>query len=204
MSTRFVVLRAKCVATLAAPQLKEKIMAVRKKSETIHLRVKPISKALLEGLANSTGKTSTQIIEDLITEAAANFFIEDVEDIVNDGALKNRQLDLETALVSAHCDDDPLLTKLRTFYIAPNALSARDKIIASAVAQSSNTFFGKSELFSIEDEIIKKDYISKTPKLDLHEVSRRMPSLEDFAVFREKNQNFKSTYEAFLKMIGEE
>lgn len=179
-------------------------MAVRKKSETIHLRVKPISKALLEGLSNSTGKTSTQIIEDLITEAAANFFIEDVEDIVNEAALNNSQLDLETAIVSAHCDGDPILTKLRTYYIAPNALSAKDKTIASAVIESSNTFRGKSELFSIEDEIIKSSYISRTPKLDLHEVARRMPSLEDFAEFREKNKNFKSTYEAFLKMIGEE
>lgn len=179
-------------------------MAVRKKSETIHLRVKPISKALLEGLSNSTGKTSTQIIEDLITEAAAKYFIADVEDIINDDALKNGQIDLGTALVAAHCDDDPILTKLRTYYIAPDALSARDRTIASTIIQSSDIFLGDSELFSIEDDIINLDYISDAPKLDIHEISRRMPSLDAFAAFREKNPNWKSTYEDFLKMIGEE
>jgi|GEM_PF-3045990 len=179
-------------------------MAVRKKSETIHLRVKPISKALLEGLANSTGKTSTQIIENLITEAAAKHVIEDTEDFINTRSLSDGRLDLETALESAHVDHDLVLTKLRTFYIAKEALSSRDKIIASTIINSNNLFSGNSEIFSIEDEIVNPDFISKTPKLDLNEIARRMPSLEEFAVFREKNPNWRSTYDAFLKMIGEE
>lgn len=179
-------------------------MAVRKKSETIHLRVRPISKALLEGLANSTGKTSTQIIEELITEAASRSFIEDIQASINFSALKDGQLDVKTVVESAHVDHDAILTKLRTFYIAQSLLSFRDKIIASTIIESPGIFAGKSEIFSIEDEIVKPGFISSTPKLDLHEVARRMPSLEDFAAFREKNPGWKSTYEDFLKMIGED
>lgn len=178
-------------------------MAVRKKSETIHLRVKPISKALLEGLANSSGKTSTQIIEDLITEAAEKFVIDDLEERINTDVLDNGQLTLKAALESAHCPDEPVLTKLRTYYIAGDALSPRDKKVVSAILQSKEFFAGETEIFSVEDEIIRSDRISDTPKIDLNEISKRMPSLEEFAVFREKNANFKSTYEAFLKMIGE-
>lgn len=181
-----------------------KMMAVRKKSETIHLRVKPISKAFLEGLANSTGKTSTQIIEDLITEAAEKFIIEDVEDRINLDALEDGHLSLKAALISAHCPDEPILTKLRTYYIAENALSARDRTIASTIIRSKEFFHGKSEIFSVEDEIINPDRICDTPKIDLNEISKRMSSLEEYAVFREKNPNWKSSYEAFLKMIGEE
>jgi hypothetical protein len=178
-------------------------MAVRKKSETIHLRVGPTSKAMLEGLANSSGKTSTQIIEELIAGAAASFLVEDAQDFINAAVLDGGKLDLKTVVECAYVEHDSILTKLRTFYISKNALSIRDRIISETIIQSPELFQGKSEIFSEEDEIVKASFISKTPKLDLNEVSRRMPSLEDFAAFREKNPNWKSTYESFLKMIGE-
>ncbi|MBS9723813.1 hypothetical protein [Stutzerimonas stutzeri] len=179
-------------------------MAVRKKSETIHLRVRPFSKALLEGLANSTGKTSTQLIEELITEAASKFSIEAIPELINIAVLRDGQLDLKTVVESAHVEHDAILTKLRTFYIAQSSLSLRDRIIASTIIDSPELFSGNSEIFAVEDEIVKPEFISSTPKLDLHEITRRMPSLEDFAAFREKNPGWKSTYKDFLKMIGED
>ncbi len=179
-------------------------MAIRKKTETIHLRVEPITKAYLEALGNAYGKTSTQVLEELLKDAAAKFSVEGVGECVDRGALKNNKLDLKTAVDSAHVDHDVILTKLRAFYIAKEALSARDKIIASAIIESDGLFFGQSEIFEIGDKIVKPDFISKTPKLNLHEVSRRMRSLEAFGAFREKNPNWRSTYQEYLKMTGEE
>lgn len=179
-------------------------MAVRKKSETIHLRVKPISKALLEGLANSTGKTSTQVIEDLITSAAEEFVITDVEAMIDEDTLEDGLLNLKAALISAHYPDEPILTKLRTYYIAGDALSVRDKIIASTILKYKSYFSGNTSIFSVSDGFINRDHLSDIPKIDLNEISRRMPSLEEFAAFREKNPNWTSSYESFLKMTGEE
>lgn len=176
-------------------------MAIRKKSETIHLRVEPISKALLEGLANSTGKTATQIVEGLVLEAAEKRLIENVEGFINKGALKNGKLDLKTALVSAHVDRDVTLTKLRTFYIAKEALSSRDIIIVSTIIEHEDLFFGVDEIFADDDELIDPDFISKTPKLNISKISNKMSLLEDYAEFREKNPNLKSTYKNFLTMI---
>ena len=182
----------------------KKKMAVRKKSETIHLRVKPISKALLEGLANSTGKTSTQVIEDLITAAAEKFIITDVEALIDEDTLEDGQLSLKSALESAHYPDEPILTKLRTYYIAGDALSVRDSIIAATIIQTPKFFSGNTQIFSISDGFINRDHLSDIPKIDLDEISKRMSSLEDFAAFREKNPNWTSSYAGFLKMTGED
>ena len=179
-------------------------MAIRKKTETIHLRVEPITKAYLEALGNASGKTSTQVLEDLLKDAAAKFIVDGVGECVDCDALKNGNLDLKTAVDSALVDHDVILTKLRTFYIAKEALSTRDEIIADAIIASEELFFGQSEIFAIDEKIVKSDFVSKTPKLNLHEISRRMRSLEDFGAFREKNPNWRSTYQEFLKMTGEE
>lgn len=178
-------------------------MAIRKKTETIHLRVKPTTKAYLESLANATGKTSTQILEDLLEDAAAGFVISDAGDYISLASLKNNKLDMKTALDAALVDHDAILTKLRTFYLAKEALSLKDRYIISAVIESKDMFLGKDEIFSEDDEIIKSYFIAETPKLSTQTILQRMSSLEDYGDFREKNPNLKSTYKEYLKMSGE-
>lgn len=181
-----------------------KKMAIRKKTETIHLRVKPTTKAYLESLANATGKTSTQILEDLLEDAAAGFVISDAGDYINRASLKNNKLDMKTALDAALVDHDAILTKLRTFYLAKEALSLKDRYIISAIIESRDMFLGKDEIFSEDDEIIKSYFIAETPKLSTQAILQRKSSLEDYGDFREKNPNLKSTYKEYLKMSGEE
>lgn len=178
-------------------------MAIRKKSETIHLRVDPISKALLEGLANFGATTSTQIIQDLISEAADRAVISDVEDMIDDSILEAGELRLKTALLAAQYPGNATLTKLRTYYIAHEALNSRDATIASTILNSKNIFTGETPIFSTSDQFIKKEVLHQLPKINLEEVSKRTASLEEFALFVEKNPKRTSNYTAFLAMIGE-
>jgi hypothetical protein len=179
-------------------------MAIRKKTESIHLRVEPTTKAYLEALGNATGKTSTQVLEGLLEDAAARFVIGDTGEYINSASLKNNKLDLKTALDAAFVDRDVMFTKLRTFYLAKEALSLRDRYIMSAIVDSIDMFLGKDEIFAEDDEIIKQYFISEAPKLDSQVILKRMSSLEEYGDFREKNPNLKSTYREFLKMTGEE
>lgn len=179
-------------------------MAVRKKSEAIHLRVSPLSKALLEGLANATGKTATQIIErSIIDESEKIYILPDI--IVSDAFLDAKdRLPLITALTSAQFSEEPVLTKLRTFLIADAALSDRDKTIAKTIIECNDRFSGETAIFSEADLIIQRDQLPYIPKVNLNEISKQMPALEQYAIFMEKNPNIKAGYDDFLKMTGDE
>lgn len=181
-------------------------MAIRKKSETIHLRVNPISKALLEGLANINGQTATQIIEDLITEAAEKTILNDVEvDVyINEAAFPNKIIDLKSALFAVQHSSDPIITKLRTYFMAPAALSSRDKTIAMTILQYPQFFGGKTKIFKSVESLIDKEFINEIPDIDLKKIADRMDSLEGYSVFKEKKPSWKSTYEMFLVMTESE
>lgn len=179
-----------------------KIMAVRKKSETIHLRVNPISKALLEGLANINGKTATQIIEDLITEAAEKTIINEfeIDEYIYEGTFENKIIDLKSALFAVQHPSEPIITKLRTYYIAPEALSSRDRTITMTILQHPQLFGGKAKIFKSVENLIDNEYINDIPDIDLKKIADRMDSLENYSVFKEKQPSWKSTYEMFLTM----
>lgn len=177
-------------------------MAVRKKSETIHLRVNPISKALLEGLANINGKTATQIIEDLITEAAEKTIMNEVEvdEYINEAAFQNKIIDLKSALFAVQHPSEPIITKLRTYFIALETLSSRDRTITRTILQHPQLFGGKTKIFKSVENLIVKKYINEIPDVDLKKIADRMDSLESYSVFKEKKPSWKSTYEMFLAM----
>ncbi len=180
-------------------------MAVRKKSDSINFRVSPMFKAYLEGAANAIGKTSTQLVEDAVTDVADKIFIEmPTVEIHPDFTEEDGSLQLRVALRAAYYPGEPILTKLRTAYIADIALSARDKIIASTIFESPSYFAGETRIFSVSDEIIAEEYIPHFPAVDLDKVSKSMPSLEAYAAFKEKNSKIKLSYEAFLEMTVEE
>ncbi|WP_339528560.1 hypothetical protein [Pseudomonas mucidolens] len=177
-------------------------MAVRKKSETINLRVSPESKNLLEGMSNVLGKTATQIIEELIAVAAKSVQLKKLGDIVDTESLEGGGLDLPTVVEVAYVEGEPILTKLRMFYIAPSAVGERDKLIVSAIVESLDMFSGPSELFADEEIPLKSNFGSMTPKLDLNKIHNKWEVLEEYAVFRGKNKSLNSTFSAFLKLTN--
>lgn len=179
-------------------------MAVRKKSEALNFRVSPMFKTYLEGAANSLGKTSTQLVEDAVTDIADQIYIDPHILEISDEFLKGRPLSLRVALTAAYVPGEPILTKLRTAYIADLALSERDIAIASIIFNSPSHFSGKTRLFSASEGIISEDYISALPALDLDKISKKMPTLEAYAAFKEKNPKIKVSYDAFLEMMIEE
>lgn len=181
--------------------LADKIMAVRKKSDSINFRVSPMFKAYLEGAANAIGKTSTQLVEDAVTDVADKICIEIPDLEVNPDFLEeDGSLQLRVALTAAYIPGEPILTKLRTAYIADIALSERDKIIAKTIFESPSYFAGEARIFTVSDGIMAKEYISHCPAVDLDKVSKSMPSLEAYAAFKEKNSKIKMSYDAFLEM----
>lgn len=178
-------------------------MAIRKKSETIHLRVKPTSKAFLEGLSNSADKTATQVIEELIAEAASKVLIKEIGPHIDKRALVQGKLTLENAIIAAHYPDEPLLTKLRTFYIASEALDSRDRTIAEVILLNNlEEFSGTTKIFTATDGIISRKYLANFPSVSLEKIHAKMDLLEEFAKFRETNPGWKSDFNFFLKMVG--
>ena len=180
-------------------------MAIRKKSDSINFRVSPMFKVYLEGAANAIGKTSTQLVEDAVTDVADKIRIEIPNlEIHHDFLEEDGSFQLRVALTAAYLPGEPILTKLRTAYIADIALSERDRIIAKTIFESPSYFAGEARVFTVSDGIISEEYIPNCPAVDLDKISKRMPSLEAYAAFKEKNSKIKMSYEAFLEMTGEE
>lgn len=177
-------------------------MAIRKKSETIHLRVNPISKALLEGLANQTKKTSTQVIEDLIEAAADAIFI-DIDEVLDEKILRAGKLSLRRGITLAMVNDQPLLTKLRLWHLASDALSSKDFKVIAAINNNQSYFNGSTEIFSKSEKLIKPEIIDDIKKFDLEKIVESWSTLEAYVDFREKNPKWKPDFEAFYKMTLE-
>ena len=207
MSTRFRCVSACDVSTLLKSiDVWSEAMAVRKKAETIHLRVSAISKACLEGLGNAMGKTSTRVLEDLIAEAAAKFTIEGVDSTVDRRFWSGEDWTLLKALQLAHVPDDPILKKLRTYFLADEALSPKDYFLVQGILWSPDTFSGDTNIFLESEGILKKTKNAddiRAFKVNLNEISRQMSSLEDFAEFRLKNKSVALRYEDYIRMIKE-
>jgi len=177
-------------------------MAVRKKSETIHLRVDPLSKFLLEGLASITKTTSTRVIEELILNAARAEVIDDVDIILSEELLKNGVLTLDIALRLSLDSRHPIYTKLRTYYLAVDALNFKDHIIARSIILHPKLFSGQDYIFHESEQIIKAEDFSEVPRVNLEKIQRHMDDLNKFAEFCEKNPKLKIKYEAFLELTA--
>ncbi|WP_163030890.1 hypothetical protein [Pseudomonas viridiflava] len=202
VSTRFRCVSVCDVATLLkSTGAWNSTMAVRKKAETIHLRVSATSKACLEGLANAMKKTSTRVLEDLIFEAAAKFKVQEVDVDVDDRVLNGGDWRLLEALQLAHLPDEQILKKLRTYFLAGEALSPKDYMLVEAILSSPDVFSGDTEIFPKSEGVIKYTSEYRVPKVDLNTINGLMPSLEDYAEFRIKNKSVSASFGEYLKMI---
>lgn len=206
MSTRFRCVSAGDVASLLkSTDVWNPAMVVRKKVETIHLRVSATSKACLEGLANVMGKTSTRVLEELIAEAAEKCVVEGIDATIDVNLYSDGEWTLQKALQLAHIPEEPILKKLRTYFLADEALSRKDCILLEAILWSPDVFSGDTDIF-LESERIFKNPVMEHPhdvrafKIDLDEINRQMSSLEEFAEFRLKNKSVSPSYVEYLRM----
>lgn len=174
-------------------------MAVRKKAETIHLRVSATSKACLEGLANARGTTSTRVLEDLIAEAARSC-VAYVDGAVDD-RFSGENWTLLKALQLAQIPEEPILKKLRTYFLADRALSPKDSFLVEAILWSPDSFSGETDIFLESERVITNPDEHRIFKVDLDAIRRLMPSLEDYAEFRLKNKQVSPSYREYTGMI---
>jgi len=174
-------------------------MAIRKKSEIIHLRVEPQSKLLLEGLANLGNTTATRTIERLLMEAAENTQVSEIEDAISESVLTNGGLTLKAALELAAADRDPIIIKLRLSYLANDALNTADQFITMAITSSKNLFSGDEEIFTKAEGILKSEEFDSVPRIDTEKIAASMDLLESYAEFRIKNPNIMMSYKEYLK-----
>lgn len=179
----------------------------RKKTETISLRVNPVAKHLLEGMSAFQGKTATEIVEDLIADAAMRVQVDKLGDVVAD--FRDVVMDLYTIVHALYVENDPILTKLRIFFVAPTLVTERDKVIISTILDSIETFEGDDQLFDIKDESSRKQHSnlevansSSTPRVDLEKIRANWEFLEEYVLFRTKNKNLNLSFPAFLSMRG--
>ncbi|HDS1803209.1 TPA: hypothetical protein QEM76_005984 [Pseudomonas putida] len=184
---------------LKSVEVRGRFMAVRKKAETIHLRVSAISKACLEGLANAMGKTSTRVLEDLIAEAAESC-VADADGAV-DERFSGEDWTLLKALKLAQIPDEPILKKLRTYFLADRALSPKDKFLVEAILWSPDSFSGETDIFLESEGVIKNPDEYRVFKVDLNAINNMMPSLEDYAEFRFKNKLVSPSYREYMMMV---
>lgn len=176
-------------------------MVVRKKAETIHLRVSATSKACLEGLASAMRKTSTRVLEDLIVEAAANCRVEGVDGSVDDSLWSGGDWTLLKALELAHSPDDVVLRKLRTYFLADEALSRKDQVIIEAILWSPDIFSGETAIFTEAEGVIKNPDNKRALSVDLELIGENMSRLEEYAEFRVRNTGIAPKYADYIRMV---
>jgi hypothetical protein len=185
----------------------EKDMA-RKKTETISLRVNPLAKNLLEGISAFRGETATEIVEKLITDAAKQMLVDKLGAAAGPGFTHIHDMDLYTVICSAYVENDPVLTRLRIFYLAPELVTDRDKSIISTILDSPDIFSGKDLIYNVEDpsstesQAYNKFVKQEIPELDLKSIRDRWESLEEYVLFKSKNKNLNSSFAAYLKLTG--
>lgn len=176
-------------------------MVVRKKAETIHLRVSATSKACLEGLAIATGKTSTRVLEDLIVEAAAKCRVEGVDVAVDDRFWSGEDWTLLKALELAHSTGDAVLGKLRTYFLADEALSRKDRFLIEAILWSPDIFLGDTPIFTEAEGVITNQDSHRVFNVDLYSINQNMSRLEEYADFRVKNREISLGYLDYIRMV---
>ncbi|WP_025128579.1 hypothetical protein [Pseudomonas sp. PH1b] len=174
-------------------------MAIRKKSEIIHLRVEPQSKLLLEGLANLGNTTATRTIERLLMEAAESTQVAETEVAVSESVFTNGGLTLKAALELALVDRNPIIIKLRLSYLANDALNTADQFITLAIISSKTLFGGEEEIFTKAEGILKIEEFDSVPRVDTDKIAANMDFLESYADFRIKNPSIMMSYKEYLK-----
>lgn len=176
-------------------------MVVRKKTETIHLRVSGTAKASLEGLATGSGKTATRILEDLIAKEAALTPVAECDGGV--GSLFNLgEYSLLVAINEILKFDDPILKMLRAEFFAAEILNKKDRVIVRTILRSAELFSGGDDIFPDHKHVLDEEVYLRFPRLNLKTVAQHMSTLESFADFRIKNEQLNIDYQSYMKMTS--
>lgn len=181
------------------------VMAVKgKKSEAIHLRVSADSKGHLEILANGYGKNSTRIVEDLLVQAVEGFKIREMDFAVDDQLWSGGDWTLLKAFELANATENPMLRKLRLYFLAEEGLSPKDRFVCFAILWSAGVFSGSTAIFQKSENVITNPDKHRIFSVNLDSIESKMSSLEDYADFRLKNKLVSPSYLEFLRMIEED
>lgn len=166
-------------------------MVNRTKTETLHVRLRPQHKRYLAALVNMQNTTDTALIDTLLETKAT-------QTLVNG---RFGPFCVKDAVDFAMNADTPLEWMLRTFYIAPTLLGAKELAVAETIESNASLFAGSDELFSYEDTIVDSER-ENIMRVDLETVQEHLPVLLDYAVFRLTNQKMNVSCVDYRRYSG--
>lgn len=162
-------------------------MANRAKSSIIHLRVTPEHKRYIVALSNLDNTTETAIISGMVERAATERCV--------DGCMG--LIPLTTAVGYAEQGEVPAIKMLRMFYLAPAALSHKERLMAQAIMENKFYFAGNVEIFA-EDEC-HWPRMGLIPKINTDAVASHLNVLNDYALFTISNPKMRMDYPTYRK-----
>ena len=177
-------------------------MAKRKRSETLSLRVEADIKRQIEALAAFHGTSATSLLESFVKEASAEAIVipgEEVRSLFGEG----RRISITEALsVADH--EEPEITRLRLYFIAPKALSEKELRICTTILNNLDIFAGETPVFdeAVADQAVQEKLGSRL-SLNLKKIREMAPVLDEWHSFHLRNKGWKSDFRFFLEMIGQ-
>lgn len=176
-------------------------MAIRKRSETIHLRTTPFVKSTLDVLAALNDKTATSVIESLLYEAMSRTVVAAPKFVKPEKVSKGKVSLID--LMEGIYTDNELLFKLRLFLLVPSTISGDDRLACEAI---SNDLKLEDSVFSGEDKIFDEkcsEFISdiEFPGVDTDRLAVNVNVLKKYVEFKKKNPEVDMNYRTYLEVI---
>ncbi|AVK05346.1 hypothetical protein ISF08_11205 [Pseudomonas aeruginosa] len=176
-------------------------MAVRKRSETIHLRTTPFVRSTLDVLAALNGKTATAVIEDLLSLAISETELP-APNFIQEKKIVNGRINLKELMESIYTDN-ALLFKLRLFILVPDAVSEDDKIMCEIIledlARPASIFRGEEKIFDEKCGGVVKS--KQLPSIDTLTLGSSENVLKRYVDFIKKNPDIEIDYKGFIHTI---
>lgn len=175
-------------------------MAKRKRTETISLRVDRGIKLRIEALTAVRELSATSMLEQLIYHSAQEQLVmpgEAAKPIPGCDGL----ISLEDAITSAEHEIAALI-KIRLYFLAPSAVSTKDKFIILTILDNLDIFSGITQVFDEQDHSALFNPSFKSPALDIAKLEKYEGVLEKWHEFRVKNPSFNFTFESFISIAN--
>lgn len=179
----------------------ETTMAKRKRTETISLRVDRGIKMRIEALTATENLSATSLLESLIYTAAQETMVTPGEAADMSAAIDGL-ISIEQAITAAE-HEIPALMKFRLYFLAPAAVSQKDRFIILTVLDNPEVFRGVTPVFDADDYsgIVSASF--NGPHLNITRLEAMESTLEKWHDFRVKNPSFNFTFEAFVQMSSD-
>lgn len=171
----------------------------QKRTEALSIRITPDLKYALSLLSNIYGLTISTIIENMLETALEHINID--RNIVY-GEIKyniNGAINIKNILKLV-VNPNPIITRLRLFYILPSGLTEKEKFISEAIVKSA-IFYGKQSIFKPKYSVDN----TEIPNIDLEKITEHEEMLSNYAEFMMHNSQrpdggIPINYETYLKL----